>query len=277
MGKKQKESIWFEKGDSLYKAERYEEAIRCYDQALKLDPRKAGAWNNKGLSISKLGRHEEAILSFKKAIELNSRYVNAWYNKAINEDSLGRNYEAFLSYSSFLMLIMGLDSEITFDSNHQPILQASKVEPILVEEEFQLHAAERLRELHALLFAASENDSIKNNPLPQTPGVIDRENNRLQASKEHEHDRISTPGFQDANQWYAKGKTLFEMGTYREALNCFDNALKLEPEYAYAWYRKALCEHHVERREDAIRSLQHALKYADDEIQLVQEADQLLQ
>jgi len=60
--KKNKGNTWFEKGNSLYKAERYEEAIRCFEQVLKLDPRNASAWNNKGLSLSKLGRHEEAIL-----------------------------------------------------------------------------------------------------------------------------------------------------------------------------------------------------------------------
>jgi tetratricopeptide (TPR) repeat protein len=275
MGKKKEESIWLERGNSLYKADRFEEAIRCYDQALKLDPRNTGAWNNKGLSLSKLGRHEEAILSFKKAIELNPKYANAWYNLAISEDSLDREKEAYAAYSSFCRLIMGFDAEFTFDGK----LRVWQTDRAIVEDEFQIHASKRMFELQAILFVANDtqNDSINTIPQPQKIDVIDQKNNRLQANKEHEDDRISTPGFQDANQWYAKGKALLEMGTYREALNCFDNALKLEPDYAYAWYKKALCEHQDDRREDAVRSLQQALKFADDEIQLVQEADQLLQ
>ena len=39
--------VWYSKGDVLNRLGRYEDAIRCYDKALKLDPQDARAWYNK--------------------------------------------------------------------------------------------------------------------------------------------------------------------------------------------------------------------------------------
>ena len=43
------------------RAGRYEEAIKAYDEALKINPQDADAWTNKGNALSNLGRKEEAI------------------------------------------------------------------------------------------------------------------------------------------------------------------------------------------------------------------------
>ena len=52
-----------EKGD-------YEKAIENYDKAIELNPTDEGAWYNKGWSLEKLGRKDEAELCFQKAKEL---------------------------------------------------------------------------------------------------------------------------------------------------------------------------------------------------------------
>ena len=33
----------------------------CFDKALAIDPRSAGAWNNKSIALEAIGRREEAI------------------------------------------------------------------------------------------------------------------------------------------------------------------------------------------------------------------------
>jgi tetratricopeptide (TPR) repeat protein len=38
--------------------------------------------------------------------------------------------------------------------------------------------------------------------------------------------------------WFNKGIALTDLGKYEEALSSFDNALKLVPSYAAAWYHK---------------------------------------
>ena len=48
------------KGDQYIKTEQYEEAIKCYQKAVNIDPYFKAVWNNLGFSYFKLGRHEEA-------------------------------------------------------------------------------------------------------------------------------------------------------------------------------------------------------------------------
>ena len=46
-------------------------ALSLFDKALELDPEDAEAWYNKGASLPGLGRHEEAVRCLDKALELN--------------------------------------------------------------------------------------------------------------------------------------------------------------------------------------------------------------
>jgi tetratricopeptide (TPR) repeat protein len=61
---------WVNKGTSLFSLGKYKEAITCYDEAIRLDPKNSIAWSNKGDSLKKLGRYEEAEQCFAKAKEL---------------------------------------------------------------------------------------------------------------------------------------------------------------------------------------------------------------
>ena len=54
-------NAWFNKGNSLSQLERHEEAIGCYDKAIRIDPENYNAWYNKGNSLAELERHKEAI------------------------------------------------------------------------------------------------------------------------------------------------------------------------------------------------------------------------
>jgi tetratricopeptide (TPR) repeat protein len=95
---------WYSKGCSLNSLGRYDEAVRCYEKALEIDPRFAMAWNNKGASLGNLGRYryDEAIRCYEKALEIDPRIAAAWYNKAHAEESLGRREAGAKSYRHFI-------------------------------------------------------------------------------------------------------------------------------------------------------------------------------
>ena len=46
------------------KLESYEDAIRDYDEAIKLNDRNDNYWNNRGYSKHQLGRNEDAIKDY---------------------------------------------------------------------------------------------------------------------------------------------------------------------------------------------------------------------
>jgi tetratricopeptide (TPR) repeat protein len=61
---------------SLYEQGRkclYNDAASYFDKAIEKDPQNIDAWNNKGITMSALGLKEEAIRCFNKAIELNPK------------------------------------------------------------------------------------------------------------------------------------------------------------------------------------------------------------
>ena len=92
----------FKEGNTLAGAGRYEEAIRCYDLALEIDPRYAAAMTNKGDSLYSLGRHEEAVRCFEQVLAMDPRSTYVWYNKALSEEILGLRADAARSYWQFI-------------------------------------------------------------------------------------------------------------------------------------------------------------------------------
>jgi len=95
---------WINKGNQFYKDGLYKEAVQCYDQALKLDPKNIAVWNNRGLSLANLGLHEEAIQSYSNALKFNTQYFNAWSNLGISLDALKEFEKALICFDKALEL-----------------------------------------------------------------------------------------------------------------------------------------------------------------------------
>lgn len=68
LGKTKEE--WLAEGNMLKDQGRYKEALRAYEEALRLEPTYVLAWHNKGITLNALGRQQEAQLCYEKAREL---------------------------------------------------------------------------------------------------------------------------------------------------------------------------------------------------------------
>jgi len=53
---------WYNNGVDLYGQSKYDEAIKAYDEAIRLDPNLAMAWINKGSAFGSQGKYDEAIM-----------------------------------------------------------------------------------------------------------------------------------------------------------------------------------------------------------------------
>ena len=65
-------------GAALGMQGRHEEALRLFDEALKLRPDYAEAWFNKGFAFGKLGRDKEALKCYEEAVRLRPNFAEAW-------------------------------------------------------------------------------------------------------------------------------------------------------------------------------------------------------
>lgn len=93
---------WDNKGNSLSSLGRFDEAIKCHDKALEINPQDADAWINKGISLQHLGRVDEAMKCYDTALEINPQSAEAWNNKAWTEDELDRKRDAARSFRKFI-------------------------------------------------------------------------------------------------------------------------------------------------------------------------------
>jgi len=65
----------------MAKAE-FDQAIACFDKAIRIEPSFAEAYCNRGTAYFEKGKCDAAISDFSKAIEINADFAQAYYNRA---------------------------------------------------------------------------------------------------------------------------------------------------------------------------------------------------
>lgn len=100
--KQEDATMWGNKGNSLVESSMYDDAIKCYDKALEINPGSMEAWNNKGLALARTGRLAEAVHCYDKALEIKAGDSEVMYNKGISLALLGKSKEAIECYDKLL-------------------------------------------------------------------------------------------------------------------------------------------------------------------------------
>ncbi|MEK6946344.1 MAG: tetratricopeptide repeat protein [Nanoarchaeota archaeon] len=93
-GKEKSAEEWHNEGDALYKLGKYDKANRCFDKAIKIDPKNADAWSSKSATLSQLRKSDEAVVCSDEAIKIDPKNADAWSNKGTAMMRLGRYEEA---------------------------------------------------------------------------------------------------------------------------------------------------------------------------------------
>jgi tetratricopeptide (TPR) repeat protein len=78
------------------------EALKDYNQALKLHPQAPEILHNRSLAYLALDKPEPALADADKVIELNPNYARAYYSRGQALEKLGNKYEALAAYRHFL-------------------------------------------------------------------------------------------------------------------------------------------------------------------------------
>ncbi|MBL9203108.1 MAG: tetratricopeptide repeat protein [Opitutaceae bacterium] len=91
-------AVLLNKARSLVSTNKAVEALSCYDEILRLDPKHTEAMIRKGTTLERLNRFEEAIQCYERAIEADSKSTLAYLSKGGVCNRLGRYDEALKCY-----------------------------------------------------------------------------------------------------------------------------------------------------------------------------------
>ncbi|MGC9505929.1 tetratricopeptide repeat protein [Baaleninema sp.] len=86
----------YDLGVELYEAEKYEEALQAFSEAIRHNERFVNAYLYRGLCHHNLGNHEEAIEDYSEAISLKNDYGLAYQNRGLSYQQL-EDYEAAIA------------------------------------------------------------------------------------------------------------------------------------------------------------------------------------
>jgi tetratricopeptide (TPR) repeat protein len=287
---------WNDKGVSLDNLGRSDEALRCYDRAIELDPRLTLAWCSKGASLNALGRHEEALGCYDKALELDPEYTGAWLNKGHLLHDLNRDEEALCCFDRAVALDPA-NGLCWYAKGHCLVCLGSFEEAIrFLDKTLELDpksAAAWLQKGYSL-FNLSRNEeaivcytkALEFNPRnvlawrlkalsEQTLGRnVDavrsfksliacsppEDQSFAEEARRHVSRLEEHPDLKALRECLDKGSDLAKTGHHDEAIECYNKALELDSRCARAWYDKGSSLTGLGRYEEAIRCYDKALE-----------------
>jgi tetratricopeptide (TPR) repeat protein len=199
------------KGIALFGAGRPSNALACYEKGLQLEPKSERLWTNKGVVLKSLGDIEQAIACYEKAILCNPRYPNAWVNKGVALKAQGKAEEALTCYDYALNLNPGDVHTWTNKGN-------------------ALFALKRYADALTAYDSALSLDSSL------------------------------------SLAWLNKGISLSALGRIEEALQCYGTAIETGPQLAQAWFlRGATLVNSFQEYREAIPYLEEAERLGIEE------------
>jgi tetratricopeptide (TPR) repeat protein len=197
--------VWYNKGVVLAELGRYMEALNANEKALHLKPNDFEALHNKGAVLERLERYGEALAVYDDALHLNPEIADTWFNKGVALGKMGRQEEALLAY----------EKAVSLKSDHDLAMVGKGI------------ALVNMRRYDEALSAYNEAIRLK-------------------------------PDY--ALTWNNKGVALVHLGRYDEALTVFTEVIRLKPDDAEAWYNKACAHSLLGQRGEALKALKRAIE-----------------
>lgn len=204
-------------GNEYYRKGELAEAIKCYNQAIQLEPDNPIAWNNKGLILAIAGRYDESLKAHLKAVELDRGYVDAISNVGMAYAKMSKYDEAMKYYD--MAIEKSPKHEIAWNNKGNLLAKMEK-------HQEAMECYEKALKLNPNYLAAMNNKAVGLNHLKKYDQAIMILNRILK----------ERPAF--AEGWYVKGKSYIGLSEFEKAIVCFERAYRLDNEFHQA--KKAL-------------------------------------
>ena len=270
-----KADIWIERGGQLWRLERYEEAIKAFDEAIKQnDPDNVYlAWYGKGLALGELGKAQPAIEALQQAINTLPKRedLKNFHSSILQQQSVvysflgdfstsaGREREARENYEQALTVINQAISLVPNNPNYYNekyvvLSELKRYDEGLAAITQAIHLAPRAawyvnrgnlyQDLQKYELALDEyNQAIEINPnyamAYYNRGVLYYDQKKYELALADWNKAIElNPNFTDA--YYNRGNLYFNQQKYELALADWNKAIELNPNFAKAYYNRGV-------------------------------------
>jgi protein O-GlcNAc transferase len=145
-------------GNALQSQGKLKAAIECYKQAIRIKPEFAYAHNNLGNALKEQGRDQEAVQAYRQAISIQPELVDAHYNLGTVLHKLGQLEASTASYQQVLKIKPDFAAaRFGICINQLPIIYSTVEEIQLKRNHYQQH----LQELVDYYQSASEQEQAQ--------------------------------------------------------------------------------------------------------------------
>lgn len=246
------EISWNSEGVENIKRGNINEALRCFDESIRINPAFELAWFNKALAFFNLKKYDEALKYVNKALELKPKWVEALILKGMILINMGLNEDAL----RYLEKAISIDPEnwTAWDNKGRALFnlrryeeavecfeKALKFNPTNYElwylKGLALYMVKRFEEALCCI-----NKVLEFNPR-YVPAILTK-SQILYEKGDYENTLkcVNEVLEVEQNNVYAlilKGEVLFKLSRIEEALEYCDRALAIDPANAIALYNKA--------------------------------------
>ena len=257
----------------------YESAIADYSEAIRINPNDATVYYNRGTSSYRIGRYESAIADFDEAIRINPNDERFYNNRGLAKTDF-RQYES---------AIADFDEAIRINPNdvyfhyHRGLVNNNleEYESAIADfdETIRINSAYAEAYYHrglARFYLGQDESTITDyDEAHLNPDYAFRqylEEYELAIADFDETIRINSDY---AEAFYHRGLVKQHMERYESAIVDYNEAIRINPNYTEAFYQRGLVNYSLHRFNQMQQDLQTALQWTDD-IELIERINYLL-
>lgn len=231
---------WANRGNQLYRLERFEEALKSFKMALELDANFYPAWYGLANVLSSLERYEGAISAYEKATKIKPKFYLAWRDRGALLTFLGRYEQALASFDRSL--------KIKPEDFAAWYYRGDLLTVKLQRHEEAIASYQRAIELRSDFADAWTGKGEAFYNLGRYQEAI------------HAFDRAIKIDSSLAVALAYKATVLLEFEKYSEALKYYERALKITPNDDQLWLLKAVSLLGLKRQTEAREAAERALR-----------------
>lgn len=211
---------WLIQGDEFKKARQFKDALKCYEKAVETEPANPKAWHGKAEAQVMCLKYTEAIETCAKAAELNPSNAAVWFLKSFSHAALGQYQEALDSSNKGLQL--DPNNKMVWCTRGQYLYALGRLE-------------EALESFGNALRMSPDNDYFKE--------VTAKVTKWLQRDGQ-------------SAEWADSVMSFLRQGGYKEALDKYQESLKLDPRSVSKAFEKDFALAHLENPEKLMKDLE---------------------